>query len=172
MPKTSNYSNCVFYRLVCRDPTVTECYVGHTCNEVKRRSGHKTKCTNEKSKAYTYFVYRFIRDHGGFENWQLIVHEKLAVKDKVDARLRERFWCEFYKATLNKQVPGRTRKEKNKKYHADHREELNKYSTAYNLTHEAHLKEIHTCECGGKFTTTHRSTHLKSKKHIKYVATQ
>ena len=169
MPKTSNYSNCVFYRLVCRDPTVTECYVGHTCNEVKRRSGHKTKCTNEKSKAYTYFVYRFIRDHGGFENWQLIVHEKLAVKDKVDARLRERFWCEFYKATLNKQVPGRTHKEYFVKYRAEHREEIKKRSAAY--LNSANQKEKHTCACGGKYTTNGRCHHLKSKKHIKYVAT-
>ena len=171
MPKTSNYSNCVFYRLVCRDPTVTECYVGHTCNEVKRRYGHKYNCTNDKSKKYNLWVYRFIRDHGGWDNWQLIIHEALAVTNKAAAVWRERFWCEFYNATLNKQVPGRTDKEYGVKYHAEHREEQNKRSAAWILANSAYLKEKHTCICGGKFTTSDHRKHLKTKLHLAYAAT-
>ncbi len=171
MPKTSNYSKCVFYRLVCRDPTVTECYVGHTCNEVKRRSGHKTKCHNEKTKDYNCFVYRFIRDHGGFANWELIVHEQLAVKDKYEARLRERYWTEHYQAKLNRNVPGRTMAEYGAKYHVDHREEINKRTAAYDLAHAAHRKEKHDCACGGKFITTNRCCHLRTKLHLAYAAT-
>jgi hypothetical protein len=151
MPKNPNYAHCVFYRLVCRDVSVTECYVGHTCDEVKRRGYHKTKCHNEKTKHYNYFVYKFIREHGGWDNWQLLVHEKLAVEDKIAARLRERYWTEHYNATLNSQVPGRTKSE----YYLAHVDEK-----------KAYREEKHTCSCGGKFTTNGRSQHLKTKKHL------
>ncbi len=159
--KPIDYSKCVFYRLVCRDVTVTECYVGHTTNKVDRRRSHKASCTNEKGRDYNFFVYRFIRDHGGFDNWMLIVHEKLAMKDDVEARLRERYWAEHYKATLNTQVPGRTHKEFDAKYHVDHREEINKRHN-----------EKHTCVCGGKYTTANRCRHLKTKLHLAFTTTQ
>jgi hypothetical protein len=118
------------------------------------------------------FVYRFIRDHGGFDNWQLIVHEKLAMKDDVEARLRERYWTEHYQATLNSNVPGRTKKEYGAKWQVEHREEHNKWSTAWNLANSARLKEKHNCACGGKFTTANRCLHLKTKLHLAYAAKQ
>jgi hypothetical protein len=183
MPKKAiDYSKCMFYRLVCRDITVIECYVGHTTNEVDRRYKHKSDCHNEKAKGFNQFVYRFIRDHGGFENWQLLVHEHLAVKDDVAARLRERFWCEHYKSTLNTQVPGRTgaewyinhREEKAEyraEYRAEHREERNQQIAAWTASHEAHLKEKHECECGGCYTTNGKSHHFKTARHCAYIAT-
>ena len=167
MPKKAiDYSKCMFYRLVCRDITVTEVYVGHTTNEVDRRRCHKKHCTNEKDEKYNFFVYRFIRDHGGFENWQLIIHEKLPVKDKDDARLRERYWCEHYNSTLNTQVPGRTMSEYAAKYHVEHREEINNKTAARYFANSDHLKQKHTCVCGGKYTTQTRCQHLKTKKHL------
>ena len=181
--KPIDYSKCCFYRLVCKDVTVKEVYVGHTTNEVDRRREHKSRCTNNNDIQYNLFVYRFIREHGGWYNWQLLVHEKIAVKDDIEARLRERYWCEFYNATLNRNVPGRSKKEYNakyqvdhreeiKKYHTEHREEINKRSAAWNLANSANQKEKHDCPCGGKYTTNGRCQHLKTKKHLKYVATQ
>ncbi len=152
MPKTSNYANCKFYRLVCKDPAVKECYVGHTCDEVKRRYSHKTRCTNAKNKKYNLLVYKFLREHGSWDNWSLIVHETLAVENKTAAVLRERYWFEFYKATLNSNVPGRTDAEYravhveeiktyNAEYHKAHAEEIKTYNAAY---HKAHAEEIKT----------------------------
>ena len=92
--KPINWSKCMFYRLVCRDPTITDYYVGSTCNEVDRRYKHKHACTNPKSNAYNCFVYRFIRDHGSWKNWMLIVHEKLPMNDAYEAAIRERYWVE------------------------------------------------------------------------------
>ncbi len=168
MPKKPiDYSKCMFYRLVCRDPTVKEVYVGHTTSEVDRRATHKSDCTNEKSKKYNLFVYRFIRQHGSWENWQLIVHEKKPVKDIFEAVLQERKWCEFYKATLNKQVPSRTHAQ----YYIDHAEEAIKRASAWNVANEAHLKKKHECACGGCFTTKNNCKHFKTARHIAYQAT-
>jgi hypothetical protein len=198
MPKKPvDYSKCMFYRLVCRDPTVKEVYVGHTTAEVDRRANHKTNCTNEKSKKYNYFVYRFIRDHGSWDNWQLIVHEKKPVKDIFEAVLQERVWVEFYKATLNSNVPSRTHVEysaayyakyrdeimkTHAEYRADHRDQINKNQAAYDANHRdekasyraanrALINEKHACPCGGKFTTVNQSKHIKAARHIAYQAT-
>ena len=156
MPKKPiDYAKCMFYRLVCRDPSVIETYVGHTTDESNRRRLHKNDCTYEKGAKYNLFVYRFIRDHGGFDNWQMLVHEKLAVADDVAARLRERYWCEFYKATLNKQVPGRTNVQSDAAWHA---------------ANKVHSHEKHDCPCGGKYTTNGKSAHFKTARHCAYIA--
>ncbi len=167
MPKTAiDYSNCMFYRLVCRDPTVTECYVGSTTDEINRRRKHKSVCHNEKAKGYNYYVYRFIRDHGGFENWQMLVHEKLAVADKTAAALREYFWCVHYNATLNSNVPGRTHAESVAAYYAEHVEEIKITGAAWRAAN----KEKHDCPCGGKHITAGKAKHNKSLRHVAYLA--
>jgi hypothetical protein len=167
MPRTpKDYSKCAFYRLVCRDITVAECYVGHTTNIVDRRYSHKTRCTNKNDPNFNCFVYRFIRDHGSWDNWQLLVIEQFAVADGIAAALRERHWTEHYNATLNSQVPGQTKAE----YRAEHRDEEIQRHAAWKAAHKVHLKTQHDCACGGKYTTEHQSRHFKSKRHVAYLA--
>ncbi len=49
MPKTKiDYSKTIIYRIVCKDLSITECYVGHTTNFTKRKCQHKNDCNNEK----------------------------------------------------------------------------------------------------------------------------
>jgi hypothetical protein len=187
MPKTSNYANCKFYRLVCRDPAVKDCYVGHTCDEVKRRYNHKTRCTKEKGKKYNLHVYEFIRQHGSWDNWSLIVHETLAVKNKNEAAIRERYWLEHYKATLNSNIPSQKQaeygakyrvenhdkiKETSAKYCAGHRKEQNQRSAAWYLANKVHLQEKHNCPCGSKFTTANRCAHLRTARHCTFITAQ
>jgi hypothetical protein len=175
--KPIDWSKALFYRLVCRDPTITECYVGSTTNEVKRRSCHKSRCTIKTDPYHNLFVYRFIRSMGGWDNWQLIVIEHRPVNNKKEASIRERFFVEQYKAKLNKQVPSRTPAEYRvdhadeiKQYRVDHKEKLNKQSAAWNLANEAYSKTKHICECGGHYTTAGKIQHIKSKNHIAFAA--
>ncbi len=177
--KAIDYSKCKFYRLVCKDVTVKECYVGHTTNEVKRRRGHKTRCTNETDKNYNSFVYRFIRDHGSWDNWSLIVHETLAVENKAAALLRERYWLELYKAMLNQQVPGQTKAEyyvanidEIKAVHAEYYAAHANEAKAKRVANEAHMKTKHNCACGGKYTTEGKSHHLKTAIHCTFITAQ
>ena len=171
MPRTpKDYSKMCFYRLVCRDITVTECYVGSTTNAVKRRNKHKSVCHNENDKDYNLSVYQFIRRMGGFDNWQLLVIEQLAMADEVATALRERHWTEQYKATLNSNVPGRTDAEYGAKYHVEHREKRNKQSAAWQAANKAHSQEKHDCPCGGKHTTATKARHFKSQRHCAYIA--
>ncbi len=152
--KPIDWSKALFYRLVCRDPTITECYVGSTTNETKRRNDHKTNCTNQNDKTkYNYFVYRFIRDHGGWQNWQLIVIEQRPVNNKLESLIRERFFVEQYKAKLNSYIPSRTQAE----YYVDNADEIIKKSAAYSAANSERLKTKHTFECGGRYTTASKA---------------
>ena len=45
-----DYSNTHFYKLVCRDITITDLYVGHTTNFKSRKFTHKSNVTNVNSK--------------------------------------------------------------------------------------------------------------------------
>ena len=74
--KDIDYSNTIIYRIVCKDTSITDCYVGHTTNFINRKNGHKTKCNNEKDKNYNLNVYQFIRDNGNWENWDMIEIER------------------------------------------------------------------------------------------------
>ena len=160
MPRNAvDYSRCCFYRLVCLDPTVTECYVGHTTNAVNRKRMHKNSCTYETAKGHNYKVYKFIRAHGGWAGWKMEIHEHLAVADVVAARLREQHWTTHYKAELNSNVPGRTTAQ----YYRDHHTRLRQNQTAYQLKRD--LAHHHTCPCGGKYTGINQFKHERTNMH-------
>ena len=99
--KPINYANTVIYRICCNDPEVKETYVGSTTNLTKRRQLHKYSCNNPKTKEYATSKYVFIRAHGGFAEWSVILVEAYAATDHEDARRRERHWMEYYTAKLN-----------------------------------------------------------------------
>merc|ERR1712074_213099 len=97
----SNYENGTIYKIVCKDPKITDCYVGSTTSHLKRKSKHKYDCNNEKSENYNFPVYRFIRDNGGWENWEFVLLEDYPCKTKKQLNIRERFWFEKLGAKLN-----------------------------------------------------------------------
>ena len=138
------------YKLVCTDIEIKECYVGSTENFRLRKSSHKTKCQNENSKGHNYSVYQFIRDNGGFQNWDMVQVEEFKFDNRRELNARERHWIETLQATLNKVVPNRTQKE------------YQQYNTEH-LKQKANEK--HDCLCGGKYTHAHISAHAQTTKH-------
>jgi len=133
MPKKPiDYSRTLAYMLCCKDPTITDVYVGTTTNLTKRKYNHKGKCDNPKSDKYNLYVYQFIRENGGWDNWEMIVLETKSCIDGDDARKFEREWFEKKGATLNGQRPFVSEEEKveyhkikSKIYHQEHREKRN-----------------------------------------------
>ena len=119
---TSRYQNGLIYKLCSKDPTIKDCYVGSTCNFTKRKYQHKSNCNNETCCKYNYYVYQFIRDHGGWENWDMIELIKYSCNTKRELELKEREHLELLGGTLNKQIPTRSKEEKNKTYYENNRE--------------------------------------------------
>ena len=53
MPKVEiDYSNTIIYKITCKDPLITDLYVGQTTNFVQRKHTHKQACGNIKSQIY------------------------------------------------------------------------------------------------------------------------
>jgi len=106
-----NYKNGCIYKLCCKNPNINEIYVGSTVAFRIRKNRHKTSCNNEKSRNYNFYVYKFIRENGGFENWDMIQIESYEAKDKRDLETRERYYIEMLKSSLNTNIPTQTKKE-------------------------------------------------------------
>ena len=106
MPKTStDYSHTIIYKICCKDISIHDIYVGHTTNFVQRKNQHKTCCCNINSKKYNQYVYEFIRNVGGFDNWSMIQIEERDCKNKRDAEAIEHYWISTLNAKLNSNKP-------------------------------------------------------------------
>jgi hypothetical protein len=153
---------------------------------------HKTRCTNEKSKAYHFKLYQNIRANGGWENWQMIPLEKYPCDDKIQACIREQYWIGQLQSKLNEKKAFRTQEEirtydtecskkyyyKNqikkceyqKEYYNLNIETIRTYRQLPNVKYNANerQKQKCTCECGGKYTYGNKSNHIKTQTHLHF----
>ena len=87
-------------------------------------------------------------------------------------RQKERDYSQAYYQTHKESVLEK-KSEYQKKRRAEHPEEVRaKAREQYKRRVALHQEEVmakkqikHLCECGGKYTSAHKSTHLRSKKH-------
>jgi hypothetical protein len=114
-----DYANTIIYKIVCNDLNVTECYVGHTTDFVRRKRQHKFNSTYSKGKEFNTKLYKTIRDEGGFGNWCMIEIEKYPCKDVQEAKKKEREWIENINSKLITCYPQRTRT--NQEYYIDNK---------------------------------------------------
>ncbi len=158
-----------FYKLVCKDSKISDIYVGKTRNTKARWNTHRFCCNNKTCKEYNLKVYRFIRDNGGTDNWEMVQLET-QVLNKDKASLREGYWYEELKATLNTCKPGRTHKEYNKAWKEANRDKCLEYNKEYNEANRDKLleyksKRIYCTPCKTYFTQSHKTRHFKTPKH-------
>jgi hypothetical protein len=138
-----NYHNSIIYKICCKDVNIKKIYVGSTANALRvRKSKHKSSCNNENNKNYNLYVYQFIRQNGGFDNWSMIEIEKYKCENKQELHKRERFYIEELNAELNKVIPNRSLEEwykdnketileKNKEYRIDNKEKIAEINKQY-----------------------------------------
>ena len=132
MKLTIDYSNTRFYKIVCNDTSITDCYVGHTTTDLRNRiSQHKHCCNKENNTHYNYLVYRFIRDNGGFDNFNIILIETRYLHNQLEAKQEERKHIEELNASLNCSIPSRTDKE----YRQAHQDTIRLKHQIYNKEH-------------------------------------
>ena len=99
MPK---YENAVVYKLCCDDPNVRDGFVGSTCNFNVRKWQHKINITNENSKGYNSYMSIYIRAHGGWDGWSMILLEKCPhVVDKPELLRKQIEWMHRLSTDLN-----------------------------------------------------------------------
>lgn len=186
-----DYSKGVIYKIVCKNPEIKECYVGSTTDLRRRKNRHKTTCNNPNDVIHhNLYVYQFIRENGGWDNWEVIEIEKYPAVDGDDLRRQERHYLEQLNATLNRCKPMRSeieKKEYHQQYREQHRNENIEYSNNYYQKNKEILKEKqreyheknkekinekYVCACGGRYIFQNKNRHLKSKKHLKFSQSQ
>ena len=145
MPKKPiDYANGLQYKIVCKDPAITDCYNGSTCSFKDRKYKHKTTCNNPNADNYNLKVYRFIRENGGWDNWTMIQLELSPCNSEQQLRLREREIFDILKPTLNSYSPTldvHKRKKTWAEYNATHKEERKKNKAKYDATHKEDIKK-------------------------------
>lgn len=136
------------YKLCIRDGSVDDVYIGSTFNLKQRRRHHKSNCTAKTSPAYNYYVYQFIRDNGGWDNWTMHVLEELDNLNKFELKKMERKYIEEHKPSLNKRVPLNfqtndewNKKEYDREYYNHNKQHALEKMAIYRETHQDERKE-------------------------------
>ena len=115
---TVEYSHACIYKLCCKDPTITDTYIGSTTNFLRRKSEHKRKCHNANSEHYNRYVYTKIRELGGFDNWEMVLVESVNCYSKLELSQKEREHIDLLKPTLNVVIPLRPREKWQAQYNS------------------------------------------------------
>jgi len=160
-----NYNKSMIYKLCCKDLNITDIYIGSTTNFKERKIKHRIICNNNNLK-YVYNnnlkVYKFIREHGGWDNWDMVLIDNVSCESKLELRKIEREYIEKYNSTLNSIMPFKNEKEY-REYHKKW------YETNKNKINDEKRKEKINCECGSVVRKSDIARHKKSKKHINFV---
>ena len=175
-----DYSKGKIYKIV--DNTNEKVYIGSTCEPTlaKRLAKHVGNYNS------------YLRGHGNFAtsykiiqngNYNIILLENCPCETKDELHARERHYIETIEC-VNKIIPTRSKKE----YNLDNQDKFKQYYKEYRIKYESNNKEKisqnkkkyyqekkeiknekFTCECGGKYTNSHTSRHLKTSKHQNYI---
>tara|TARA_R110000796_G_scaffold137416_1_gene253499 strand:+ start:3255 stop:3704 length:450 start_codon:yes stop_codon:yes gene_type:complete len=110
----------------------------------------------------------------------IVLIEKFPCDNKDDIRKRERFWVETLDC-VNKNIPGRGKKEYQKGYRNDHKAQITQYREDHKDQQEEYQKQYHIqnkaqihkrkntkvgCDCGGRYTYANKAQHFDSDKHF------
>jgi len=103
MPKIpKDYSRTVVYKLVNKeDYDNANIYIGSTTNFTQRKCEHKSDCMNKTGVKYNQKIYHFIRNNGGWDEWNMLEVEKFSCVDNYEAKAREEYWRIHFNAVLN-----------------------------------------------------------------------
>ena len=148
------FDNSVIYKLVHKDDQDNEMiYIGSTTNFRGRKYEHKNNCCNENKKQYNFYVYQYIRENGGWDEWQMVAIETYPCESKRDLEIRERYFIETFKSKLNKKIPTRNKQEYNeankeyfkenrKNYYEANKEQISEKRKEYREANKERIKEI------------------------------
>jgi len=136
----TDYSQTVIYKIVCKDKTITDFYVGHTTNLKRRENIHLSRSCGTNDNCYSH-LYNFIRENGGWTNFEMMILDHYPnCQSKEEALILEEEWIKKLNPPLNthaaKQTPEELREKKNawKRASERHHEYAREYSK--NITQE------------------------------------
>ena len=133
---------CIIYKIYNDDMA----YIGSTKNFKDRMKGHKSVCNNEKSTKYNYFIYQYIRQKGGWNDFKKEIIYECDVKDKDEQRIVEQEWIKKNECKLNTNnsyTSKEERKEKIKQYNEKNKDMAKEQKKRYYEKNKEKIKEYH-----------------------------
>ena len=135
MPKKPiDYKKGLIYKICCADTGIKDIYIGSTTDFVDRKYKHKKSYTKPYDTNHNYYVYQFMRENGGWDNWRMILIEKYPCNDKTELRQREQYWIDLLEPTLNKCRAYSSHEDvliRKSEYNMVNRDTLNEYKLQY-----------------------------------------
>jgi predicted GIY-YIG superfamily endonuclease len=99
----------IMYKIICADAPIY-IYIGCTSNFRKRKNLHKCMCTKSTTEGHNRKLYKVIRKHGGWDNWDMIPFETFECNTEIQAHKRETKLMDTHKTNLNSVVSHRQSK--------------------------------------------------------------
>ena len=124
-----------FYKISCKDKNIKDCYIGQTTNFNVRKSQHKSYTNNQKAHQYTYPLYTFIRENGGWNNFKMEILERLDWKDK-----REKYFTKYREE--NREEILKKWNKNNITYSCPCGKDIKKYNLVKHYKTKSHIKKI------------------------------
>jgi hypothetical protein len=167
------------YKIICNLDS-SFCYIGSTFNRLhKRFLKHKIDYKHQ----YGNFSLHEYFDKYGIDNFKIMLIKSYQVirqhnKDHKHLSAYESLWICKTKNCCNKVLPFNPlrkleykeyRKEHDKKYREQNKNYIKEYKKKYREQNKTKINQKFTCPCGGRFTHCHKSQHLKTKLHKKYL---
>jgi hypothetical protein len=165
MPK--NYNQSRIYKISCNLQTINEIYIGSTADYETRCTNHWSCCNNIDSPEYKKNVYNYIRNNGGFGNFTIDVIEHYPCANKTELRIREQYYINIFKPTLNTNrayISQEESKEYNKQIMKKHYHNNPAYIDSYN-------KIIKCSNCDKSYKRCNKTVHMRTKYCQNYKAT-
>ena len=183
-----NYQESIIYKLCCKDTTIDDIYIGSTTNFRRRKYQHKSSCNDVNGKEYMLCKNVFMRDNGGWDNWDMIQIKEVSCNSKRELEAEERKVFDELKPTLNINLPYRTSEEerikrniKTKIYQQKNKDIINEKRRIYVSKNIMKIREDVKeyarkrrqikilCECGQTIEKDRKKRHEKTKKHLSNI---
>lgn len=101
-----------FYMLRCKDEKVSEFYIGSTKDLKPRIRAHKKAYDECSQKLEGRVLYTFMKENGGFDNWEFKIVNQVVYFDEPTRRRQEQVYLDFYMPALNMVKARRSDEEK------------------------------------------------------------
>jgi hypothetical protein len=155
---------------IIRHKESNNCYIGSCKDFHKRTNKHRFNCSNPNSTNYHHKVYQFMRENGGFDNFDFVEICKCE-NDKL--REMEQYHIDFIKPSLNEINATCDKKEYKKKWELENYDEQRQKARYYYHNNKSEIrsklsKKI-VCDCGKTYTYGHRNRHFSSMYHLKHL---
>ena len=155
----ANYEDGKIYKIVVDG--IDLIYVGSTCGRLSARiSRHRTSAL---SKAYKCKLYEYDPSL-----WRIILVEEFSCKNKDQLRAREEYWRKELEASLNsRKCFIEDKREANRERQERHRKTQRRIDWV-----KKYKEEKISCCCGSLISRVNLWAHLRSKKHLKDLASK